>query len=99
MGGDVPGTGNRFTRGKKLWTLPVATLLDGDMKVTLTLPRSHVYHLTLLGADGKSVLATGLWTAQTAQAATFTLCGQRSVIVRVAGDGMPGKFTVVTTTP
>ena len=90
---------NRFTRGKKLWTLPVATLLDGDMKVTLTLPPSHVYHLTLLGVDGKTVLATGLWTAQTAQVLTFTLCGQRSAIVRVVGDRMPGKFTVVTATP
>src|SRR5262249_23336600 len=89
----------RFAKGKKRWTLTVRTPLDGNLKVTLTLPRGRTFQLTLLDSDGKTVLATGLWTARTAQAANFTLCGQRSVIVRVAGDGRAGKFTVVTTTP
>ncbi len=89
---------SRFARGKKLWTQVVQTPLDGNLKVTLTLPRGHVYNLKVLGADGRTVLATGLWTAPTAQAAALTVCGQRSVVVRVVGDGRPGKLIVVTTT-
>jgi hypothetical protein len=89
----------RFANGRKRWSLTVQTRLDGELKASLTLPRGHVYRLAVLGADGKTVLANGLWTAQTAQVATFTVCGQRSVLVRVVGDGSTGRFTVATTTP
>ncbi len=90
---------SRFTRTRRAWSLPLQTPLDGLLQVTLTLRRGHVYRLTVWSADGRTVLATGLWTARTAQAASFTLCGQRSVLVRVLGDGKPAPFTVVTTTP
>jgi hypothetical protein len=89
----------RFAKGKQRWTLPLQTPLDGALKATLTLPRGRVFRLSVLAADGKTVLADGLWTAQTAQALSFTICGQRSVLVRVRGDGRAGKFTVVTTAP
>jgi hypothetical protein len=90
---------SRFTRTRRAWTLQVLTPLDGQLQVTLTLRRGHAYRLNVFGADGRTVLGTGLWTAPTAQAVSFTICGQRSVLVRVVGDGKPAPFTVVTSTP
>jgi len=89
----------RFAKGKRRWTISLPTPLDGDLRVTLTLPRGRAFRLSVLDQSGTSVLASGLWTARTAQLATVTLCGQRGVLVRVTGDGRAGKFTVVTTAP
>jgi len=89
---------SRFTRTRRAWSLQLQTPLDGPLQVTLTLRRGHAYRLKVFSADGRSVLATGLWTAPTAQAATLTVCGQRSLLVRVVGDSKPAPFTVVTTT-
>lgn len=89
----------RFVRGgQRTWTLTVATPLDGSFRAALTLRRGSLDRLTVLTPDGK-VLAAGLWSAPTVQNATFSVCGQRSLLVRVVGDGRPGRFAVTTTVP
>jgi len=86
-------------KGKRTWTLLVATPLDGELTVTLSFPKGRADRLTLLGPDGKTVLATGLWSATTVKAVSYAVCGQRSVIVNVSLVGSPGRFAVLVAKP
>jgi hypothetical protein len=90
----------RFTeKSRKPWKLSLATQLDGLMDVTLSLPKGGLYSLTLLAGDGKTVLASGLWSGLTQKKLSYTICGQRSVIIRVTQIGAVGRFTVQYTEP
>ncbi|MGE5273792.1 MAG: hypothetical protein ACM3QU_08545 [Verrucomicrobiota bacterium] len=86
-------------RGKKIWTLRVATPLDGRLTLRLVLPATRPYGLSLVSADGKTVLANGLWSSAKEKTLTFTICGQRSVLVRVSLGGPAGRFSLVTKKP
>ncbi len=83
--------------GRKPWILPVATELDGSLSVTLTLPRGALYDLTLLSADGRTVLAQGLWSGAAEKRLEYTVCGQRSVQLRVTRRGPAGAFSLQVT--
>jgi hypothetical protein len=89
----------RFTeKGKKTWTLAVATPLDGGLKATLSLPGTRPYTLSLLSTDGKT-LATGLWSGARTQTLSFVVCGQRSLLLRVVRGGPAGTFSLAITKP
>jgi hypothetical protein len=88
----------RFKGGRKTWRTPVPTPLDGSLRVALKLPRGAILDLDVLSADGKSVLAKGLWAAQAEKRISTTVCGQRSIVVRVTRrGGTPGPFTLQVT--
>jgi hypothetical protein len=92
--------GGRFARtGKRTWKLALATPLDGSLSVVLTLLAGALDDLTLLAADGRTVLASGLWSGATEKTLTFAICGQRSVLVRVARRGVPTRFSLRITKP
>jgi hypothetical protein len=84
----------RFKGGRKTWRLTVPTPLDGALGVSLKLPRGALLDLEVLSADGKTVLATGLWSGRAEKRISTTVCGQRSIVVRVTRrGGAPGPFT------
>jgi len=69
--------------GRRTWSVRVSTPLDGNLVVNLKLPRGALHELVVLGPDGRSVLAKGLWSGAAEKHATATVCGQRSIVVRV----------------
>jgi hypothetical protein len=90
----------RFAEGgKRTWTLTLPTPLDGQLLVTIRLPANKPYSLSLLAANRRTVLARGLWSAATQKSVNFTVCGQRSLVVRVTRVGPAGRFTVVVAGP
>jgi hypothetical protein len=92
--------GGRFTlRGRQALSYSLATPLDGDLSIVLTLPKRALYDLSLLAPDGKTVLARGLWSSATEKRLAFTICGQRSLIARVTRRGTPGRFTLRVSQP
>jgi len=90
--------GRFVSSGSSMWTLPLATPLDGDLELTLTLPKFAPYGLTLLGAGGQE-LAHGLWSSRRQQTLHFQVCGERSLLVRVTRAGAPGRFSVKVSQP
>lgn len=88
-----------FTQqGKRVWTIPVQTQLDGAIDVTVKLARNGLDDVVLLG-DRKNVLAEGLWSSASTKRITSTVCGQRSLVLRVTHKGGFGPVKVVTRVP
>ena len=90
----------RFVKGqKKIWQRQVTTRLDGTIVVKLVMPAGARNDVTLFAPDGRTVL--GRWTSFTTRTKTIstTVCGQRSVIVRVTRGFAPGPFSVAVTIP
>lgn len=84
--------------GRRPWKLRIRTPLDGSLVVRLKLPRGALHELTVLGPDGSTVLGRGLWSGVAEKRVTATVCGQRSVVVRVTRGGpsttLSGPFSV-----
>lgn len=90
----------RFTAGgPKLWTLALTTPLDGLLDVALSVPRSGFYNVSVLAPDGRTVLATGLWSGTDQKKLSYTICGQRSLQLRVTRVGVAGRFSIRYTQP
>ena len=90
----------RFTAlGSKVWKLALPTPLDGQLDVVLSIPKGGLYNLSLLAPDSGTVLAGGLWSGTDQKKLSYTICGQRSVMLRVTRIGLAGRFTVRYTQP
>jgi len=85
--------------GPKSWALKVATPLDGSFEARLTMPSGTLYDIAVVSADGKTTLAKSLWSAVGEKRLTFTVCGQRSLVLRVVRKGEPGRFRVTFSRP
>jgi hypothetical protein len=81
----------------KGWSIPIATPYDGDIAVTVTLPRGGYHTVALL--SGKTVLARGLWAGARVQRITTTVCGARALTLRITRRGSLGRVAVTVTTP
>ena len=88
-----------FKRGAATWLVPLATPLDGILDVRVALPRGGLHEVALLSADRRTVLQKGLWSSLTMKTLTRTLCGERSLFLRVTRKGALGRVTVTATTP
>jgi hypothetical protein len=84
--------------GRSRWSKSVSTPLDGDLAVTLRLPRGTNAVLEVVGADGRT-LARGQWSAANEQTATYQVCGQRSLGLRVAKRGPVPRFSISVVVP
>jgi hypothetical protein len=85
----------RFVQnGKSVWKATMKTPLDGSFSVTFRFPKAAVYELTLLGPDGRTVVGQGLWSARGEKRLTTTICGERSVTLRVTRRGPVGRFSL-----
>jgi hypothetical protein len=84
---------------RKVWWIPLRTPLDGDLVITALLPRNGVHEVALVGPNRTSVLKRAQWVGQRLKKLTSTVCGQRSLFVRVTQKGGLGPVKVVATTP
>jgi hypothetical protein len=84
----------RFVAGRaRAWTQRVATPLDGELQVTLDLPPAMPYRLSVRDARGR-VVARGTWSSARRQTTSFTVCGHRTVTLRVERNGPPARFVL-----
>jgi hypothetical protein len=83
----------------KSWWIPLSSPLDGSLAVTAKLPRGGRHQVSLIAGNRKTVLRRGSATGARERRITSTVCGQRSLFVRVTQKGKPGPVTVVATTP
>jgi len=89
-----------FGKGtKKVWWIPVATPLDGNLKVSATLPRNGLHEVALVSGNRQNVIRRAQWTGQRVKSAATTVCGQRSLFLRVTQAGGLGRVTVTVSTP
>lgn len=86
-------------RGTSTWLVPLATPLDGILDVQVALPRGGLHEVALVSGDRKTILQKGLWSSTTTKVLTTTVCGQRSLFLRVTRKGAFGRVTVTATTP
>ena len=89
-----------FTRkGKRVWNVPLATPLDGSVQLDVSLPRGGLYAATLLGPDRRTVVADALWASATSKRIATTICGERTLDLRVTERGAFGRVRVSATLP
>ena len=86
-------------KGSRTWTRKVATALDGIVNLAVTMPQGALYDAMVVGPDGKTVISRALWSGKGEKAATFPICGERSLTIRVVRRGAPGRFSIVLTRP
>ena len=84
----------RFNGTKAAWKTTVSTPLDGTLAVSLTFPRGGLHDLVVLDADGRTVLGNGLWSGGAEKRLATTVCGQRSIVLRVTRRGTGRAFSV-----
>jgi hypothetical protein len=87
----------RFPKGKRVWTLQLATPLDGQLDVAVTLPAGALDDVSVVAAG--HVLAQALWSGLHEKKLGFQICGQRSLLLRVVRKGTADSFAVRVTQP
>jgi hypothetical protein len=89
----------KFLRQRRAWSTQVATFLDGDLRLRVTVPGGGADDVTLLSSDGRTVLATGSWASSGGKSVEYQVCGARSVRVRVTRSGAAARFTLQVQAP
>ncbi|MEX2614078.1 MAG: hypothetical protein WD380_10915 [Gaiellaceae bacterium] len=84
---------------KRVWLIPLQTPLDGDLALTATLPKGGLHEVALVSANRSTVIRRAQWTGQRAKRITTSVCGQRSLFVRVTQGGALGRVTLTVSTP
>ena len=69
----------------KVWWIRLATPLDGDLRVSATVPNGATSEVALVGADRRTVVRRAQWVGQRVERLAGSVCGQRSFFVRVTG--------------
>ena len=88
----------RFTRSsRKSWTIPLETPRDGAIRIEITLPRGGLHDAVLF--DQRGAVATALWSGRTFKTLSTTVCGQRSLRLRVTQKGAFGRMSVSASIP
>ncbi len=89
-----------FAKGaKKVWWIPLPTLLDGDLVLNATLPRAALHEVALVSANRSTVIRRAQWVSQRVKRLTTGVCGHRSLFVRVSPSGGAGPVTVTVSRP
>ena len=86
-------------RTPKVWWIPLAAQLDGQLKLSATLPSAGTHEVALVRADRRTVIKRAQWVGQRVKRLDGSICGQRSVFVRVTQKGALGRVRVSVTTP
>jgi len=85
--------------GKKVWWIPLATPLDGELVLSATVPRAALHEVALVAANRSTVLRRGQFVSQRVKRLTTGICGQRSLFARVTPSGAAGQVTVTVSRP
>jgi hypothetical protein len=86
-------------RTRKVWWIRVSTPLDGDLRVTATMPRGGTAEVALVSANRTTVLRRAQWVSQRVRRIEGSVCGQRSLFVRVTQSGALGRVRVSVMAP
>lgn len=86
-------------RTAKVWLIPLPAALDGELRIGATLPRGGTHDVSLVGADRRTVLRRAQWVGQRVKRLESSICGRRSLFVRVTQSGGLGRVRVSVTTP
>ena len=87
-----------FARPAQVWWIPLSTPLDGTLRLTAAVPRGGTHEVALVAANRRTVVRRGQWVGQRSQSLATTVCGQRSLFVRVTQRGALGPVRVSVTT-
>ncbi len=91
---------HRFTKkGKRVWSIPISTPLDGDLAVSISLPKGGIHEVKLVDGTSKKTLATGLWSSTTTKRITTQVCGARSLVLKITQRGAYGRVLVAVVKP
>ena len=98
------GTTTTFRRNfgkstKKVWLIPLKTALDGVLTLNASLPRGGTHEVALVGANRRTVVRRAQWVGQRSKRSMTTICGQRSLFLRVTQSGTLGRVAVTVSTP
>jgi hypothetical protein len=83
----------------KVWWIPLATTLDGDYRLSATLPSGGTSEVALVAADRRTVVKRAQWVGQRVKRLEGSICGQRSLFVRVTLKGALGRVRVSAAIP
>jgi hypothetical protein len=86
-------------RTPKAWVIPLSAALDGDLRISATLPKGGMHEVALVGANRRAVVERAQWVGQRVKRLEGSICGQRSLFVRVTQNGALGRVRVSVTTP
>jgi hypothetical protein len=89
---------SKKSKGRVRW-ISLKTPLDGTVQVTARLPKGGLENVALVGSDKKSVLQKARWAGTRVKKISTTICGQRSLFVRVTQKGSFGDVSVTASTP
>ena len=89
------------TFGKKtarVWWIRLSTPLDGNVRVSATVPSAgSAVDVALVAANRQTVLRRAGWVGQRVKSLDGSICGQRSLFVRVTQTGLLGRVRVSVT--
>jgi hypothetical protein len=83
-----------FAGKRRTWTTSLATPLDGNLRLAVTVPGGGADDATLLSSDGRTVLSEARWNSGGGKLLEYRICGTRSLRVRVTRSGAPRRFTL-----
>jgi hypothetical protein len=67
--------------------------------VSATVPNGGTYDVALVGSDRRTLVGRAQWVGQRVKRLDGSICGQRSLFVRVTQKGALGRVRVSVTTP
>jgi hypothetical protein len=86
-------------RTARVWWIPLATPLDGDLRLSATLPARGAVDVSLVAPNRRTVVRRAQWTGQRVKRIETSVCGQRSLFVRVVmPQGTVGRVRLSVTT-
>ena len=83
----------------KVWWIPLATPLDGEFRINATIANGGTSEVALVDADRRTVLKRAQWVGQRLKRLDSSICGRRSLFVRVTHKGALGRVRVSVTAP
>lgn len=86
-------------RTARVWWIPVSTPLDGQLRLTVSLPRGGAHDVALVAPNRRTVVQRAQPIGPRARRAQTTVCGQRNLFVRITQSGSFGPVRVSVTTP
>jgi hypothetical protein len=86
-------------RTKRVWLIPVTTPLDGDLRISATVPNGGNHEVALVGSNRRTVIRRAQWVGQRVKRLTGSVCGKRSLFVRVTQSGALGRVRVSVAMP
>jgi len=83
----------------RIWWVPLATPLDGNYTIGVTVPKGGQHEVVLTASNRRTVVKRATRTGPRTRRISGTVCGQRTLYVKVAQKGATGPVTVTVSKP